>query len=61
MTEYEKAMLKLKLLEVTQRQAVLAILANGQSGGGSGRQAEALALEGKLMLNKAIASIGKLL
>ena len=61
MTEYEKAMLKLKMLELTQRQAILAVLANGQSSRGSGSRAEILAIEGEEMLTKALHSTGKLL
>lgn len=57
MTDYEKAMLRLKLLEVTQRQAILAILAHT----GGNASAKQLVLEGEAMLNKAVVSVGKLL
>lgn len=57
MTDYEKAMLRLKLLEVTQRQCVIALMAD-QSGNAASKT---VALEGEAMLNKAIDGVGKLL
>jgi hypothetical protein len=57
MTEYEKAMLRLKLLEITQRQALIAMTAMAVRS----PQATQLALEGEEMLDKAITSVRKLL
>ena len=57
MTDYEKAMLKLKLLELTQRQTMLAI----QAYDSKGSNAVAIAQEGKRQLDEATASVGKLL
>lgn len=57
MTEYEKAMLKLKLLELTQRQTLIAIAARECAH----PEADAQADRGKVALDAAVATIGKLL
>jgi hypothetical protein len=55
MTEYEKAMLKLKLLELTQRQTILAIQAQGNP------TTVELVQDCKSMLDAAVTSTRKLL
>lgn len=57
MTDYEKAMLKLKLLELAQRQTILDLLAHDSTGD----NAVSLAAEGGVALNAAVASTRKLL
>ena len=52
MTEYENAMLRLKLLELTQRQSILAIVAHDK-----GPEARLIATEGKVMLDVAVKNV----
>lgn len=57
MTLFERAMLRLKLLEVTQRQSVICLLAYQVNH----READIIASEGKAVLDKAVDGVGKLL
>ena len=57
MTDYQRAMLKLKLLELTQRQTLVALAAYRTDH----PEADQHAIAGKAALDAAVESVGKLL